>query len=339
MIMKRLGRLDAAAADGRLALDFRLATSPPLAVAWAAAFSIDALTCRGRLDEADAVAEAAAGREPPAGWIHTLGFLQSRGAMRVAQGRPGEALDDLVTAGAGWGALGVHNPAIASWRTAAVAAHATLGHAREAAALADEQLALARSVGAPATLGAALRTHAAAAAEHPEESLAEAVSLLEATPDRYELALALTDLGAHLRRCSRRADARPPLRRALDLAQRTGAAPLASRATRELLATGARPRRTALTGPDALTTAERTVADLTAEGLSNRQIAQHLFITQPTVETHLRHTFHPETRHHRPGRPVRAAGRRRSRSAFLVNTAVPAYCVFPCSERFSGLPP
>ena len=37
--------------------------------------------------------------------------------------------------------------------------------------------------------------------------------------------------------------------------------------------------------------AERRVADLAAEGLSNRQIAQHLFITQPTVETHLRHVF------------------------------------------------
>jgi DNA-binding CsgD family transcriptional regulator len=61
---------------------------------------------------------------------------------------------------------------------------------------------------------------------------------------------------------------------------------------RELLATGARPRRTALTGPDALTSAERRVADLAADGLSNRQIAQHLFITQPTVETHLRHAFH-----------------------------------------------
>jgi DNA-binding NarL/FixJ family response regulator len=34
------------------------------------------------------------------------------------------------------------------------------------------------------------------------------------------------------------------------------------------------------------------VAELAAEGLSNRQIAQHLFITQATVETHLRHTFH-----------------------------------------------
>jgi DNA-binding NarL/FixJ family response regulator len=82
-----------------------------------------------------------------------------------------------------------------------------------------------------------------------------------------------------------------PLRRALDLAQRTGAAPLAARARQELLAAGARPRRTALTGPDALTSTERRVAGLAADGLSNRQIAQHLFITQATVETHLTHAF------------------------------------------------
>ena len=41
----------------------------------------------------------------------------------------------------------------------------------------------------------------------------------------------------------------------------------------------------------ALTSAERRVAGLAADGLSNRQIAQHLFVTQPTVETHLRHAF------------------------------------------------
>jgi DNA-binding CsgD family transcriptional regulator len=305
MIMRRLGRFDDAAADAAVALDFKLATSPPLAVAWAAALCIEALTRLGRLDEADAVAAATADREPPPGWIHTLGFQQARGALRVAQGRPAEALDDLVAAGDGWRGLGIANPAVASWRTAAAAAHTALGHPQEAAELAAGQLALARQVGTPTTLGAALRAHAAAAdaghagdpgrsgrsGQSVEESLAEAVSLLETTPARYELALALTDLGAFRRRSGRRADARVPLRRALDLAQRTGAAPLAERARRELLAAGARPRRTALTGPDALTSAERRVAGLAADGMSNRQIAQHLFITQPTVETHLRHAF------------------------------------------------
>ena len=313
MIMRRLGQLDDAAADGKLALDLKLATSPPLAIAWAAAFCIDALTRLGRLDQADAIAAAVADREPPAGWIHTLLFLQARGALRVAQSRPGEALGDLLAAAEGWHALGIDNPAIASWRTDAAAAHIAFGHPQEAAALAADQLALARKAGTPATLGIALRAHAAAAsrprsAQSPaEESLTEAISLLETTPARYELALALADLGACLRRSGRNAEARGPLRRALDLAQRTGAMPLAEHTRQELLATGARPRRTALTGPDALTSAERRVAGLAADGLTNRQIAQHLFITLPTVETHLRHAFHKLGITSRAGLPAQLA--------------------------------
>jgi hypothetical protein len=99
MIMRRLGRLEEAAADARLALDFKLVTSPPLAVAWAASLGVEALTRLGRLDEADAMAGVAAGREPPEGWIHTLSFRQARGALRVAQHRPDEALADLLAAG------------------------------------------------------------------------------------------------------------------------------------------------------------------------------------------------------------------------------------------------
>jgi len=281
MIMRRLGRLEEAAADARLALDFKLATSPPLAVAWAAGLCVDALTRLGRPEEAEAAAASAG--EPPGGWIHTLAFRQARGALRVAQHRPVDALADLLAAAAGWQAMGVTNPAVASWRTAAVAAHRALGQQDQAVALAAEQLELARKGGTPITLGIALRVQG--------QDLAEAVGVLEATPARYELALALADHGACLRRAGQRTQAREPLRRALDLAERTGAAGLAGTVRRELLAAGARPRRAALTGPDALTAGERRVAGLAAEGASNRQIAEHLFITQATVETHLRHAF------------------------------------------------
>jgi len=172
--------------------------------------------------------------------------------------------------------------AVASWRTAAAAAHRALGQDDAADALAAEQLALARKGGTAITLGIALRAHG---------DLAEAISVLEATPARYELALALADHGASLRRAGQRTQAREPLLRALDLAERTGAAGLAADVKRELHAAGARPRRAALVGPDALTAGERRVAALAAEGASNRQIAEHLFITQATVETHLRHAF------------------------------------------------
>ena len=101
----------------------------------------------------------------------------------------------------------------------------------------------------------------------------------------------LVDLGAALRRRGRTEAAREPLREALHLADQGGAVRLAERARAELHAAGARPRRAALTGRGALTPAERRVATLAAEGRTNRQIAQELFVTQRTVETHLTHTF------------------------------------------------
>jgi DNA-binding CsgD family transcriptional regulator len=77
------------------------------------------------------------------------------------------------------------------------------------------------------------------------------------------------------------------LRRALELAEVVGAAPLAERARTELTATGARPRSVRLSGVESLTASERRVAEMAAEGLTNRQIAQALFVTPKTVEVHL----------------------------------------------------
>lgn len=66
---------------------------------------------------------------------------------------------------------------------------------------------------------------------------------------------------------------------------------LARRARAELNAVGARPRRSALSGPGALTPAEHRVALLAAAGHGNRSIAERLYVTQRTVETHLTHAF------------------------------------------------
>lgn len=77
----------------------------------------------------------------------------------------------------------------------------------------------------------------------------------------------------------------------MELAHQCGAAPLAERAHEELLATGARPRRVMRTGVDALTPSERRVARMAAEGMTNREIAQALFVTLRTVQVHLTHTY------------------------------------------------
>jgi DNA-binding CsgD family transcriptional regulator len=105
-------------------------------------------------------------------------------------------------------------------------------------------------------------------------------------------ARALTDLGAHLRRAGTGADeARELLRTALDTAHRLGARTLADRAEAELRATGAKPRRAELTGLAALTASERRVAELAGQGMTNREIAQALFVTARTVEGHLTQVF------------------------------------------------
>ena len=108
---------------------------------------------------------------------------------------------------------------------------------------------------------------------------------------RLEHVYALGDLGGVLRRANRRAEAREHLHQAVELAQRCGATLLAERAHEELIASGARPRRLVRTGVDALTPSERRIAAMAAEGLSNRETAQALFVTLRTVEMHLSNAF------------------------------------------------
>jgi DNA-binding CsgD family transcriptional regulator len=127
--------------------------------------------------------------------------------------------------------------------------------------------------------------------EQGELLLREAVEAFDQGDARLERARTLADLGAMLRRRNRRTQAREVLREALDGANRAGAARLAQRAETELRATGARPRRVVLTGLDSLTASERRIAELASEDLTNREIAQMLFITDRTVEGHLTSVF------------------------------------------------
>ena len=156
------------------------------------------------------------------------------------------------------------------------------------------ELSLARAgFGAHSTLGISLR--AAGLIEggsgRGSENLREAVAHLERSPARLELARARADLGAALRRAGKRREAQQELRAALDLADRCGGKAVAEHARSELLITGARPRRARIGGVEALTASERRVAQLAADGLTNRQIAQALFVSQPTVVTHLSHSY------------------------------------------------
>ena len=121
--------------------------------------------------------------------------------------------------------------------------------------------------------------------------LTESVEWLRRSPARLELARALFDLGAAQRRAGKRSAAREPLREALGLAEQCGALSLAARIDEELAATGVHLRRERASGPEALTPAERRVAELAASGLTNREIGQTLFVSVKTVGTHLGHIY------------------------------------------------
>jgi DNA-binding NarL/FixJ family response regulator len=114
---------------------------------------------------------------------------------------------------------------------------------------------------------------------------------VRASPFRLELAQALVDYGVALRRESQRRAAREALEEGMELAARCEATPLVERARSELVVLGARPRRLMFSGLEGLTATERRVASLAADGLTNRGIAQALFVTQKTVEAHLRSVY------------------------------------------------
>ena len=88
-----------------------------------------------------------------------------------------------------------------------------------------------------------------------------------------------------------RVESRGPLRAGYELAMTCGAEALAESARTELRAGGIRVQRKQATGADALTSSERRIAELAASGLSNREIAQELFLTVKTIEMHLTHAY------------------------------------------------
>jgi DNA-binding CsgD family transcriptional regulator len=94
-----------------------------------------------------------------------------------------------------------------------------------------------------------------------------------------------------LRRVGRRSDAGRALGDALELARECGARLLEERALEELEVAGTRVQRAALRGADALSPSERRVVALAIEGLSNRQIAEALFVTRKAVEWHLGNAY------------------------------------------------
>jgi DNA-binding CsgD family transcriptional regulator len=250
---------------------------------------VNVLLARGKSAEAAEVFAQAAFEPAAAGHIR---YLQTRARIRAASRHPGEALEDLIACGRLEREWEILTPAFSTWRADAAPLLASLGHLDEARTLAREELDRCRAFGAPGPLGASLRTLGLIEPGVLGIGLLEqAVAHLRRSPARLEHALALLELGAATRRAGRRADARESLREALELARACGADAVTMRAHEELIAAGARPRRDPTQSRSNLTPSELRVARMAADGMTNREIAQALFLTENTIETHLRSVF------------------------------------------------
>jgi DNA-binding CsgD family transcriptional regulator len=288
------GALVEAEADGRAAIE-ALPHHKVWFVSPAHGWLAQILLERGMTDEAAHVLETAEGLVDSAAHpFSQTPRLRARSMLEAIRGDHRAALEHALELGRTAAAFGHVNPPASypAWRSLAALQHHALGETGEALALAHEEAELARAWGAPRTLGRALRIQGLIeGGDEGIDAIREAVVVLEPSPARLEHAYALENLGGALRRDNQRTEAREYLRESLELAQRLAANLLSEEAHEELIATGARPRRLVRSGVDALTPSERRIAALAAEGLSNRDIAQSLFVTLRTVEMHLSNAF------------------------------------------------
>ena len=287
----RRGDPRAAEADTQMALAATELPAPPLYRLMNGGVLLKALVEQGELEAAER-ALAQLDLEVDLGMVTAAPLRLARGRLRVGQGRVAEGLEQFLGVGESLTRAMVTCPSYVPWRSDAALANLALGDHESAERLAEEELLLAQAFGAPRALGVALRAAGVVAGgDRGASLLRKAIDAFERGDARLETARAAADLGAMLRRRNRRTEARELLRAALDAAHRAGARPLAEYAETELRATGARPRRVVLTGPDSLTASERRIAELASQGLTNRAIAQTLFVTTRTVEGHLTSIF------------------------------------------------
>lgn len=217
--------------------------------------------------------------------------LWSLGLLELSQGHPDRAADVLGSLVAERRAAGIGEPSAMRFATDHVEACLATGRIDEAAELLDWFEAASRRLGRMSTLATALRCrglllasggHVAAALRAFDEALAAHA----ARPLPFERARTLLALGQTQRRAKQRAAARRSLDEALRIFEDLGARAFADRTRDESARISG--RRSALAD---LTESERQVAALVANGLTNREVAARLYITEKTVEFHLRNIF------------------------------------------------
>jgi DNA-binding CsgD family transcriptional regulator len=286
------GRLADALADAEQAVDAQSYGWREL-LPFAHGVRLGVLVDRGEL-EAAGVAAAAYDPSPHAGSFLLAPWHDSLGRLAMGERRESDALAHFEA----WGEVveGIDNPAcFAGWRSASVYPLVSLERLDEARERAREELELARAFGAPRAIAIALRAAAYAEARADLDAaialLDEAQSVIAGSEAQLEQCRVSLHLGVVLRRGRRRADAGRALGDALELARECEARLVEERVLAELEVAGTRMQRAARRGADALSPSERRVVGLAIDGLSNRQIAEALFVTRKAVEWHLGNAY------------------------------------------------
>jgi ATP/maltotriose-dependent transcriptional regulator MalT len=293
------GRMAAQAADWGVAIpaaeEARRLAAELREPHWVAAADAVQSVIAGMRGDEDAAERAAAQAESvalPAGANLTTAFAQfGRICAALGAGRHSdayEAAERLFDP-----ASPAHHPFVACWVIGDLA-EAALHTGRTEEARARVKKVEAASGDLPGTCVAIGLIHARAllapdsaeAADRFDEALG--TDLTRWPIQRARLLLAY---GQWLRRQRRVAESRAPLRAAREAFDAMGCAAWGDQARRELRASGESSSRRDLAARDQLTAQELQIAQLAAQGLSNRDIAQQLYLSHRTISTHLYRIF------------------------------------------------
>jgi len=242
--------------------------------------------CRAHLDEAWTLAERF-----ETGSIYTY-VLAIRGLLTLGREQWSAAVESLEQVRRICQRQELREPGLLRFHADLVEACVRIGDQRSAEQALAELEEQATITGRRWARLAALRSRAMLAdGSRADASLDEAVAVARAARDPFELARTELSYGEGLRRMRRRGDARQHFRTALEIFMELGANPWIHRTKQELAATGERFPRETKTAGATLTPQELQVSLAVARGLTNKEVAAHLFLSQKTIETHLGNAY------------------------------------------------
>ncbi|MET0751414.1 MAG: AAA family ATPase [Solirubrobacterales bacterium] len=283
----RLGEWDAAERDADDSVENAEVSGQigPLTVALQIRARLHA--ARGREQPARADAQRGVELAEPVGYgsirvwsLAALGFLE------LGLGAAPEAIEQLEQARVLAGLSGLEDFSIVPWAPDLVEAYVRCGRAEEAAELSAVFAAQAEATGVVPALAIAARCRGLAAGNAFAPEFERALELHAEAERPFERARTLLAFGSRLHRARRRVEARKRMREALATFERLGAAPWSALARSELEAAGAVERRP-VAHPDELTAQEVRVAEAVAKGMSNREVAEAMFLSPKTISFHL----------------------------------------------------